>query len=81
MSSQIKAQKTKALTRGQLVKKLHNQAYYRENKDTILKWHKVKVNCPNCNRCVTRGAMSKHRRSKRCKAATPKIIFIATEVN
>ena len=39
---------------------VRNKAYYDNNKQKILAWHKVRVPCPQCGKHVTRGAMSKH---------------------
>ena len=44
---------------------VRNKTYYDKNKQKILAWHKVRVRCPQCNKPITRGAISKHCR-KNC---------------
>ena len=43
--------------------------YYQRNKEKILEQNKQLVNCELCGRRMTKGCLSKHRKSEACKNA------------
>ena len=53
-------------------RKLYNEKYYAEHKKDITEKLLVKVECPNCGKCITKANLERHKIGKSCLKNTSK---------
>jgi len=47
-------------------RKAYNEKYYAEHKKDITEKLLVKVECPNCGKCITKANLERHKTGKSC---------------
>ena len=47
-------------------RKLYNEKYYAEHKKDITEKLLVKVECPNCGKCISKANLERHKTGKSC---------------
>ena len=47
-------------------RKAYNEKYYAEHKKDITEKLLVKVECPNCGKCITKANLDRHKTGKSC---------------
>ena len=47
-------------------RKIYNEKYYAEHKKDITEKLLVKVECPNCSKCITKANLDRHKIGKSC---------------
>ncbi len=47
-------------------RKIYNEKYYAEHKKDITEKHLVKVECPNCGKCISKANLDRHKTGKSC---------------
>ena len=47
-------------------RKIYNEKYYAEHKKDITEKLLVKVECPNCGKCITKANLESHKTVKSC---------------
>jgi len=47
-------------------RKIYNEKYYAEHKKDITEKLLVKVECPNCGKCITKANLERHKTGKSC---------------
>ena len=47
-------------------RKIYNEKYYAEHKKDITEKLLVKVECPNCSKCITKANLERHKTGKSC---------------
>ncbi len=47
-------------------RKIYNEKYYAEHKKDITEKLLVKVECPNCGKCITKANLDRHKTGKSC---------------
>ena len=52
--------------------KAYNEKYYAEHKKDITEKLLVKVECPNCGKCITKAILDRHKIGKSCLKNTSK---------
>ena len=53
-------------------RKAYNEKYYAEHKKDITEKLLVKVECPNCGKCITKANLDRHKMGKSCLKNTSK---------
>ena len=53
-------------------RKIYNEKYYAEHKKDITEKLLVKVECPNCGKCITKANLDRHKMGKSCLKNTSK---------
>jgi len=53
-------------------RKIYNEKYYAEHKKDITEKLLVKVECPNCGKCITKANLERHKIGKSCLKNTSK---------
>ena len=53
-------------------RKIYNEKYYAEHKKDITEKLLVKVECPNCGKCITKANLDRHKIGKSCLKKTSK---------
>ena len=48
-------------------RKIYNEKYYAENKKTIAEKLLVKIECPNCSKCITKANLERHKLGRSCE--------------
>jgi len=47
-------------------RKAYNEKYYAEHKKDITEKLLIKVECPNCGKCITKANLDRHKTGKSC---------------
>jgi predicted RNA-binding Zn-ribbon protein involved in translation (DUF1610 family) len=47
-------------------RKAYNEKYYAEHKKDITEKLLVKIECPNCGKCITKANLDRHKTGKSC---------------
>ena len=53
-------------------RKIYNEKYYAEHKKDITEKLLVKVECPNCGKCISKANLERHKIGKSCLKNTSK---------
>ena len=53
-------------------RKIYNEKYYAEHKKDITEKLLVKLECPNCGKCITKANLDRHKMGKSCLKNTSK---------
>ena len=48
-------------------RKQYNEKYYAENKKNITEKLLVKIECPNCGKCISKANLERHKIGRSCK--------------
>ncbi len=48
-------------------RKLYNERYYAEHKKDITEKLLIKIECPNCGKCISKANLERHKIGKSCK--------------
>ena len=47
-------------------RKIYNEKYYAEHKKNITEKLLIKIECPNCSKCITKANLERHKTGKSC---------------
>ena len=48
-------------------RKLYNERYYAEHKKDITEKLLIKIECPNCGKCISKANLERHKIGRSCK--------------
>ncbi len=48
-------------------RKIYNEKYYAEHKKDITEKLLIKIECPNCGKCITKANLERHKIGRSCK--------------
>jgi acetyl-CoA carboxylase beta subunit len=48
-------------------RKLYNERYYAEHKKDITEKLLIKIECPNCGKCISKANLERHKVGRSCK--------------
>ncbi len=48
-------------------RKIYNEKYYAEHKKSITEKLLIKIECPNCGKCISKANLERHKIAQSCK--------------